>query len=133
MCLARTTPTLTPARWKELDLKARDLTGPLHFRISHHETPTDEAADELGEILSMFLKSEPEFQEVEKEFFQRKQSTSLEEARIMKRELRKKARRKDATLEDKENLLKAVKLHAFLVRKRKEKEGEGEVRRQEKL
>ena len=99
MCLARTTPALPPARWKELDAKAKDLTGPLHFKISHHEIPTDEAADELGKILSLFLRSEPEFQEVEKAFYQ-KQTKSLEEARIMKREMKKKARRRDATPED---------------------------------
>ena len=131
MCLARTTPALPPARWKELDAKAKDLTGPLHFKISHHEIPTDEAADELGKILSLFLKSEPEFQEVEKAFYQ-KQTKSLEEARIMKREMKKKARRRDATPEDKSNWLRAVKLYAFLLKKNKEKEGAGEVRKQEK-
>ena len=132
MCLARKTPDLPASRWKELDNKAKDLTGPLHFRISNYETPSDVAADELGEILSLFLKSEPEFEEVEKQYFEKKQSTSLEEARVLKRELRKKANKKDATAEDKSNWMKAVKLYAFLLRKKKEKEGEGEVRRQEK-
>ena len=72
MCLARTTPDLPASRWKELDSKAKDLTGPLHFRISHYETPSDVAADELGEILSLFLKSEPEFEEVEKQSLKRR-------------------------------------------------------------
>ena len=49
----------------------------------------------------------------------------------MKREMKKKARRRDATPEDKSNWLRAVKLYAFLLKKNKEKEGAGEVRKQE--
>jgi len=69
---------------------------------------------------------------VEKQFFEKKQSTSLEEVRVLKRELRKKANKRDATAEDKPNWLKAVKLYAFLLKKKKAKEGEAVIRRQEK-
>ena len=132
MCIARTTPQLTGPRWDELDCHINDLIGPLHYRLSCGETPSNVAADELAGIVSFFLKTVPEFKEVEKQFFERKQSTSLEEARILKKELKRKAKKKDATPEDKANWLKAVKLHAFLLKKRHEKEGANEIRSQEK-
>ena len=132
MCIARTTPQLTSQKWGELDCHLNDLIGPLHHRLSCRETPSNVAADELAGIISFFLKSVPEFQEVEKQFFERKESTSLEEARILKKELKKKAKKKDATPEDKSNWLKAIKLHAFLLRKKHEKEGASEIRSQEK-
>ena len=75
----------------------------------------------------------PEFEEVEKEYFEKKQSTSLEEARILKRELRKKANKRNSSAEDKANWLKAVELHSFLLKVSKEKEGKGAIRKQENL
>ena len=71
MCLTRTTPKLLASRWSEIDAKVNDLIGPLHWRISNDETPTNVAAEELGEILSKIFQSEAEFEEVEKQFFDR--------------------------------------------------------------
>ena len=133
MCLSRITPNLTKARWNELDCKINDLIGPLHWRISQKETPSNIAADELGGILTNFLKTEPEFVEVEKEYFERKETKTLEEVRILKRDLKKKAKNRNATAEDKANWLKAVKLHAFLLRKEKEKQESSQIKRQEDL
>ena len=79
MCIARTTPQLTSQKWSELDCHLNDLIGPLHHRLSCRETPSNVAADELAGIISFCLKSVPEFQEVEKQFFEKKESTSLEE------------------------------------------------------
>ena len=132
MCLTRTTPKLSASRWSEIDAKVNDLIGPLHWRISNDETPTNVAAEELGEILSKIFQSEAEFEEVEKQFFDRKQSKSLEEARLLKRDLKKKANKKGATAEDKANWLKAVKLHALLLRKENEKTTAGQIKKQEK-
>ena len=132
MCLTRTTPKLSASRWSEIDCKINGLIGPLHWRISNDETPTNVAAEELGEILSKIFQSEAEFEEVEKQFFDRKQSKSLEEARLLKRDLKKKANKKGATAEDKANWLKAVKLHAFLLRKENEKTTAGQIKKQEK-
>ena len=132
MCLSRITPKLTATRWDELDCKINDLIGPLHWRISNNETQSNIAAEELGGILTNFLKSEPEFEEVEKQFFERKQSRSLEEARILKRDLKKKANKRDATAEDKSDWLKAVKLHAFLLRKENERQESSKIKQQHK-
>ena len=131
MCLTRITPKLTATRWDELDCKINDLIGPLHWRISNNETESNIAAEELGGILTNLLESEPEFKEVEKEFFERKHSRSLEEARILKRDLKKKANKRDATAEDKSNWLKAVKLHAFLLRKENERQESSKIKQQE--
>ena len=51
----------------------------------------------------------------------------------MKKSLKKKARRKEATAEEKSEWLRAVKLHAFLLRRQREKEGRSRVRREEKF
>ena len=69
---------------------------------------------------------------MEKQFFEKKQSSTLEEARILKKELKKKASKKDASPEDKANAQKAVKLYAFLLRRKHEKEGANLIRSQEK-
>ena len=66
----------------------------MHWRISNDETPTNVAAEELGEILSKVFQSEAEFEEVEKQFFDRKQSKSLEEARLLKKVSRRKQTRR---------------------------------------
>ena len=109
--------SLSSQRWNELDCHINDLIGPLHFRLSCGETPSNVAADELANTVSFFLKNVPEFIEVEKQFFEKKQSSSLEEARILKKELKKKASKKDASPEDKAKAQKAVKLYAFLLRR----------------
>ena len=131
MSLSKCTPKLSESRWSELDVKINAKIGPLHNLLGTRTIPSDSAANQLGEILAEFLKNEPEFEEIEKEFFEQKESTSLEEARIMKRELRKKANKKDATPEDKANWLKSVKLYAFLLRVRKGKEEQSDIRKQE--
>ena len=121
------------ARWNELDCKVNGLVGLLHWRIANKEIATDTAADELGQILSSFLRSEPDFEAAEKkQFFQKTGPKSLEEARVLKRELRKTAKKRNATAEDKSNWLKAVKLYAFLLRKEKGKEGKNTIKQQEK-
>ena len=132
MCISRSTPQLDSDRWNEIDVQLNDLIGPLHYRISNEETPADEAADELAEIITFLLTNVPEFNDVEKDYFERKQSTSLEEARVLKRELRKKAKKRNASSEDKESWLQAVRLHAFLLRLKHRKEGANEIRAQEK-
>ena len=126
MCISRSTPQLDSDRWNEIDVQLNDLIGPLHYRISNEETPADEAADELAEIITFLLTNVPEFNDVEKDYFERKQSTSLEEARVLKRELRKKAKKRNASAEDKESWLQAVRLHAFLLRLKHRKEGANE-------
>ena len=131
MCITRTTPNLSEARWSELDIKINQAIGSLHHDLGTNQTSSEVAGNEFGKILAEFLNSEEEFEEVEKEFFERKESTSVEEARVLKRELRKKANKKGASPEDKANWLKAVKLYAFLLKVQKEKEGAGEIRRQE--
>ena len=47
--------------------------------------------------------------------------------------MRKKARRREASAEDKAEWLRAVKLHAFLLKRQREKEGRNRVRREEKF
>ena len=79
------------------------------------------------------MKNVLEFIEVEKQFFEKKQSSTLEEARILKKELKKKASKKDASPEDKADAQKAVKLYAFLLRRKHEKEGANLIRSQEEL
>ena len=116
MCLTRTTPKLSEARWCELDIRINQAIGNLHHDLGTNQISSEVAGNEFGKILAEFLNSEEEFEEVEKEFFQRKESTSLEEARILKRELRKRANKKGARLEDKANWLKAVKLYTFLLK-----------------
>ena len=69
MCLTRNTPVLSPARWSELDKEINKSISNLHHLLGHNQLPNDEAADQFGMILSDFLKTQPEFQEVEKEFF----------------------------------------------------------------
>ena len=125
MGITRITPKLSDSRWTELDNKLANKIGPLHHLLGSGDLPSDVAIDQLGAILTEFLRSEPEFEDVQKEFFNSKQATSLEEARIMKRELRKKANKKNSTAEDKSNWLRAVKLHSFLLKISKEKEGKG--------
>ena len=131
MCLGRSTPSLSETRWTELDVKINYSIGVLHHLLGAKQIPSDEAANQLGQILTNFLESEPEFSEIEKEFFKRKQSTTLEEARILKRELKKVANKKNSTQEQKGAWLKAVKLYAFLLKKSKEKEESNEIRKQE--
>ena len=108
MCLTRLTPDLTSDRWNELDCKLIGLLGPLHWRISQKEVATNAAADELGEILTNFLRSEPEFEATGKQFFEKKKAKSLEQARILKKELKKVARKRGATAEEKAEWLKAI-------------------------
>ena len=132
MVLSRATPDLTEAKWKELDNKISKETSNLHHLLGHDQVPPDEAAVLLGEILKDFLEEEPEFQELQKTFFKQKESTTLEEARILKRDLKKKARGKNASREDKENHAKAVRIHAFLLKRTREKDEKGAIRKQEK-
>ena len=132
MCLTRLTPDLTSDRWNELDCKLVGLLGPLHWRISQKEVATNAAADELGEILTNFLRSEPEFEATGKQFFEKKKAKSLEQARILKKELKKVARKRGATAEEKAEWLKAVKLYAYLLRKEKRREEGSRIREQEK-
>ena len=101
MVLARTTPKISSARWDLLDCKFNDLAGPLHWMISNEEILTDEAAEQLGVILTNLLEKEPEFQEPEAGLSVSDSGKSLEEARLLKKSLRKKARRKEATAEEK--------------------------------
>ena len=132
MGLSKVTPKLSEERWSEIDVKINQKIGPLHQLLGNNQIPSDVAADQLGQILSEFLLSEPEFEEVEKEYFRNKSSTSLEEARVLKRELKKKAKVKEASHEDKVNWLKAVKLYALLLARSKSREGEAMIRKQEK-
>ena len=131
MCLSRITPTLSPARWNELDCKLSKSISNLHHLLGHDQIKNDVAAESFGQILSDFLENETEFKEVEKEFFKKKTATSLEEAKVLKAELKKKARSKKATSEDKENFQKAVRLYSFLLKKQHEKEGECKIRKHE--
>ena len=133
MGLARATPKIPSARWDLIDCAFNDLVGPLHWEISNEEISTDVAAEQIGMILANLLEKEPEFQETEARPPVSDSGKSLEEARLLKKSLRKKARRKGATAEDKSEWLKAVKLHAFLVRKQREREGADRVRREEKF
>ena len=132
MCLSKVTSQLSDGRWSELDVKVNNKIGPLHHLLGNDQIPSDVAADQLGAILAELLESEPEFEETVKEFYRNKVSTSLEEARILKRELKRKAKKKDSTHEDKENWLKAVKLHALLLARSNANEGEAKIRKQEK-
>ena len=133
MVVTKTTPKISSEKWDLLDCAFNDLAGPLHWMISNGEIPTDEAAEQLGRILSNLLEKEPDFQESETRPPVSDSGNSLEEARLLKKSLRKKARRKDASAEDKAEWLRAVKLHAFLLKKKKEREGRDRVRREEKF
>ena len=112
MGLARITPKLSDTRWTELDAKLADRIGPLHHLLGSGDLPSDVAADQLGAILTEFLSNEPEFEEVEEEYFEKKQSTSLEEARILKRELRKRQTRETLLLKTKPT---GSKLSSFIL------------------
>ena len=85
MVLARTTPKISSARWDLLDCKFNDLAGPLHWMISNEEILTDEAAEQLGLILTNLLEKEPEFQEPEAGLSVSDSGKSLEEARLLKK------------------------------------------------
>ena len=65
MVVTKTTPKISSEKWDLLDCAFNDLAGPLHWMISNGEIPTDEAAEQLGMILSNLLEKEPDFQESE--------------------------------------------------------------------
>ena len=110
MGLSRETPTLSEDRWNKLDGKINKNISNLHHLLGQDQVPSDEAAVLFGAILKDFLEKEPEFQELQKKFFKKKESTTVEEARLLKKDLKKKARARNATPEDKENYAKAVRL-----------------------
>ena len=132
MGLSRLTPDLSELRWKELDSNINKEMGNLHNLLGNNQIPSDEAASLFGKILSDFLENEPEFKEIEKEFFKQKESTTQEEARLTKKDLKKKSKAKNATREDKDNHVRAVRMYSFLLKRKKVKEQEGQIRKQEK-
>ena len=131
MCLSRITPTLSPARWKELDTKLNESISDLHHLLGHNQIPNDVAADQFCDILADFLEKEPEFKKVEREFFKKKESTTLEEAKTLKTELRRLARQKDATHEIKEDARRAERYYLFLKKRQNKKDGESKVKKHE--
>ena len=74
-------------------------------------------------MLASFLLSKNEFKEKTKQFFNHtKTSNNVEDARVQKIELNKKAKKKEATIEDKIKAKEAIRMHSHILKVNKEKE-----------
>ena len=130
--ITRSTPDFHNDCWNKFDNEIDKLTGPLHYLLGMDMIENNEAGKQYAEILSNYLEAQPEFQEEALEFYKHNPPTSLEEARKVKNKLRKKAKHKDATLEEKQNFNKALKYYNFLLNQRKRANQRNSARKQEK-
>ena len=79
------------------------------------------------------MEAQPEFQEEALEYYKRDPPKSLDEARKVKNKLRKKAKHKDATAEDKQNFNKALKYYNFLLQQKRRRNSRNQARKEENL
>ena len=118
--LVKTVPELTEDEWNTLDVEFNNIQAPLHHLMGMNEIPSDVAMQPYTELLHNFLVSKPQFQRESPTHFTRTPPTTLPEARNLKNILRKKAKHKNATSEDRKNFQSALRTLNFLIKKDKE-------------
>ena len=109
-------PNLPTSAWTSHNQQLTELLQPLHHALAVGDMLPHEAGDCFNLALFDFLKDKPEFVELPKDntTYCRRENKTLDEARICKNKLRKKAFNKWSTTEDRQNFYQALHTYDFL-------------------
>ena len=115
--ICRNLPKLDSLTWNRYDHEFFGNIHPSWTAFTQGEMSPADFATDYNAMLASFLESKEEFQEEVKEFFKHKPPTnnSLENARKLKNLLRKKAKKKDATDDDKAKANQALRQYNYLL------------------
>ena len=132
--LCRDVPKIDKTVWNRYDYEFFTTIHESWKSFCKGEVSSAQFATDYNTRLASFLESKPEFQEEVKEFFKHNppSNKTLENARKLKNNLRKKAKRKDATLEDKAKANQALRHYNYLLKIQKQKDDLTIERKQEK-
>ena len=132
--ITRNPPKLEKEAWQKINSEFRDINQKSWKSLKNSKTTPEQYVTDLNGMLASYLESKAEFQEKTKPFFKHNPTSnkSLEDARKQKISLNKKARTKDATIEDKENAKESIRTHSYLVKLNKSKEELSKAKQEEK-
>ena len=120
--------------WSKYNEEIVTIINPIHEQLLNEDITPTEAATQFNHILSTFLETKPEVIKEVKEYFKHNPKTNKEikEAKKLKTNLGKKARQKEATIEDKELACEALRHYDFLLKEQKLKAEADEIKKQER-
>ena len=132
--ICRNIPKIDKTLWNRYDQEFFGTIHPSWRLFCKGEVSVTQFATDYNTQLASFLESKPEFQEEVKQFFKHNPPSekTLKEAKKLKNELRKKARKKDATEEDKAKANQALRTYNYILKIQKQKDDLAKERKQEK-
>ena len=121
--LSKNPPKLDKDEWDALNKEFCDINKSSWSALRNCELTPEQYVSDLNGMLASFLLSKKEFNEKTKQFFKHaKSSDNIEDARVLKIELNKEAKKKTATTEVKVKAKEAIRFHSHLLKINKEKE-----------
>ena len=120
-------------RWKSYNAEFEPMVQQINEKLSDKEITPIEAATEFNQKLSEFLETKEEIKKEIKQFFKHKPKSSkdIDEARKLKNKLRKLAKKKCATAQDKSVACKALRHYEYLLGEQNKYDEVKEIRKQE--
>ena len=114
----RNPPNLDKETWEQMNAEFLDSNKESWSQFRAKEIEPEKYIEALNKSLADFLKSKPEFQYEVKEYFAHKKPTTdpIEEMRLKKNSLNKKARSKVATEKDKIDAKESIRLYNYLLK-----------------
>ena len=130
----RNPPLLTKEAWEVINREFANLDQESwdQFRTKHEEP--ENYVGNLNKTLSKFLLTKPEFQKDIKVFYDKTKNKhdALDEIRLKKNDLNKKAKQTNATDEEKKEAMETIRLYNYLKKLQTEKDAEKQMRAEEK-
>jgi hypothetical protein len=128
-------PSYTKTEWQEIDSELKGLLSPIHFGLANNVITPQDAGSQFTETLTSFLQTKPEFvvEMGKTEGYQKHTPKTLQQAKNIKKDLRKKIQQKDATPEDRKMFGQSVRYHNFLLKEQCKRDTENSCKHQEKM
>ena len=120
--------------WERYDDEFALSVTPLNEDLDLKKITPQDAATKFNEMLTKYLESKPNLVKEVKNFFKHnpKSIKGIADAKKLKRELEKKARKSNSTDEDKSLACQALRHYDFLVKEQTSKSESDEIKKQEK-
>ena len=129
-----TIPHFTTDEWSTHNQALKDLLNPLHHDLSQNSISAKQAAQSFSDIVVEYCASNSEFVDSKSsEEYIKHEPKSLEQARKVKNQLRKKAYSKNSTENDRKAFRQAIKAVSQFKKKHEHKENQKTTKYQETL
>ena len=121
--------------WNEYDVEFACLMSPLKEKLLLEKITAEEAASTFNNMLTKYLETKPNLVKEVKTFFKHnpKSMKNINDAKLLKTKLEKKARQTNATEEDRSMACQALRHYNFLLKEQVSKSEADEIKQQEKL